>query len=68
MNRRQKLSTPGRWVIKIGSALLTKDGLGLDRIAIEIWAGQIAGLRQKGYDIVLVSSGSIAEGCVRWLA
>lgn len=65
MNRRQKLSTPGRWVIKIGSALLTKDGLGLDRIAIEIWAGQIAGLRQKGYDIVLVSSGSIAEGCVR---
>ena len=65
MNRRQKLVTPGRWVIKIGSALLTKDGLGLDRSAIETWADQISGLRQKGYDIVLVSSGSIAEGCVR---
>lgn len=65
MDRRQKLTDPGRWVIKIGSALLTKDGLGLDRVAIETWAGQIAGLRQKGYDIVLVSSGSIAEGCVR---
>lgn len=65
MSRRERLTKPGRWVIKIGSALLTKDGLGLDRVAIETWAAQIAGLRQKGYDIVLVSSGSIAEGCVR---
>eukprot|EP00903_Cladosiphon_okamuranus_P004318 g4316.t1 len=65
MERRQRLKNPGRWVIKIGSALLTKDGLGLDRVAIETWVAQIAGLRQRGYDIVLVSSGSIAEGCVR---
>lgn len=65
MNKRQRLKTPGRWVIKIGSALLTKGGLGLDRVAIETWVAQIAGLRQKGYDVVLVSSGSIAEGCVR---
>lgn len=65
MNRRQRLKTPGRWVIKIGSSLLTKDGLGLDRVAIETWVSQMAGLRQRGYDILLVSSGSIAEGCVR---
>lgn len=65
MTRRTRLTKPGRWVVKIGSALLTKEGLGVDRVAIENWAAQIAGLRQKGYDIVLVSSGSVAEGCVR---
>ena len=65
MNKRARLTKPGRWVIKIGSALVTNEGSGVDRVAIENWAAQIAALRQKGYDVVLVSSGSIAEGCVR---
>lgn len=54
-----------RWVIKIGSALLTKDGQGLDYAAIADWADQIAELRKQGKEIVLVSSGSVAEGMSR---
>lgn len=62
---RCSLSKSGRWVIKIGSALLTNDGLGLDRVAIAKWVKQLAELKQQGYEIVLVSSGSVAEGLVR---
>ncbi len=54
-----------RWVIKIGSALLTKDGKGLDYAAIEDWSEQIAQLRKQGIEIILVSSGSVAEGMSR---
>ncbi len=54
-----------RWIIKIGSALLTKDGKGLDYSAIEDWTAQIAQLRQQGIEIILVSSGSVAEGMSR---
>ncbi len=54
-----------RWVVKIGSALLTKDGQGLDYDAIQDWVEQIATLRQKGIEIILVSSGSVAEGVCR---
>jgi len=54
-----------RWVIKIGSALLTKDGKGLDYAAIEDWTKQIAQLRKKDIEIILVSSGSVAEGMSR---
>jgi glutamate 5-kinase len=54
-----------RWVIKIGSALLTDDGAGLDRQAIDGWVEQIAQLLAKGNEVVLVSSGAIAEGIVR---
>ena len=54
-----------RWVIKIGSALLTNDGAGLDRKAIDSWVEQIAHLLSQGNDVVLVSSGAIAEGIVR---
>ena len=54
-----------RWVVKIGSALLTDDGKGLDHQAISGWVDQLAALRQQGVEIVLVSSGSIAEGMVR---
>jgi len=62
---RNQLQKPGRWVVKIGSALLTNDGLGLDTDAIAHWVEQLAVLKQRGYDIVLVSSGSVAEGLVR---
>lgn len=51
-----------RLIIKVGSSLVTNDGKGLDRIAIEKWAAQIAQLRQMGKEVVLVSSGAIAEG------
>lgn len=62
---RNKLKTSRRWVVKIGSALLTNDGEGLDLAAIGHWVDQLAQLRQDGVEIVLVSSGSIAEGLVR---
>ncbi len=54
-----------RIVVKIGSALITDGGRGLDHEAIAQWAEQIAQLRLAGIDIVLVSSGSIAEGISR---
>ncbi len=54
-----------RWVIKIGSALLTNDGAGLDRKAIDSWVEQIAHLLSQDNEVVLVSSGAIAEGIVR---
>ncbi|MGB1010466.1 MAG: glutamate 5-kinase, partial [Thiolinea sp.] len=54
-----------RWIVKIGSALLTRDGKGLDREALADWAGQIVRLRQLGIEVVLVSSGAVAEGMCR---
>jgi glutamate 5-kinase len=51
-----------RLIIKVGSSLVTNDGQGLDRQAIEKWAMQIAELRRMGKEVVLVSSGAIAEG------
>ena len=54
-----------RLVIKIGSSLLTNDGNGLDHVAIGKWVEQIAYLRTKGKEVVLVSSGAIAEGMQR---
>jgi len=52
-------------VVKIGSTLLTAGGTGLDRTMIAAWAEQMAQLREQGVDVVLVSSGSIAEGITR---
>ena len=54
-----------RLVIKLGSSLVTNDGRGLDHAAVERWAGEIAALRIAGKEIVLVSSGAIAEGMQR---
>lgn len=54
-----------RWVVKIGSALLTRDGRGLDEPRIQSWVDQLAALRRRGLEIVLVSSGAIAEGMSR---
>ena len=62
---RQDLKKSRRWVVKIGSALLTADGSGLDQEAIADWVRQIAALRAEGLEIVLVSSGAIAEGMQR---
>eukprot|EP01030_Chromulinospumella_sphaerica_P012249 gene12249-12039_t len=54
-----------RIIIKVGSSLVTNDGRGLDHEAIARWAAQIAGLRALGKQVVLVSSGAIAEGMLR---
>jgi len=54
-----------RVVIKIGSSLLTNEGRGLDQAAIAQWADQIAALKRMGMEVVLVSSGAIAEGMQR---
>ncbi|NYE25723.1 glutamate 5-kinase [Pigmentiphaga litoralis] len=54
-----------RLVVKVGSSLVTDEGRGLDRQALARWAAQIAQLRAMGKDVVLVSSGAIAEGMLR---
>lgn len=62
---RDQLKDARRWVVKIGSALLTADGRGLDATRLENWAAQIAALHAAGAQVVLVSSGAVAEGLVR---
>ena len=52
-------------VVKVGSSLVTNEGQGLDTQAIAHWADQIARLKQMGKQVVLVSSGAIAEGMQR---
>jgi glutamate 5-kinase len=54
-----------RIVIKVGSTLVTNDGRGLDLAAIARWTEQIAELRKLGKQVILVSSGAIAEGMQR---
>lgn len=62
---RAKLANTRRWVIKVGSSLVTAKGQGLDHAAIHDWCTQIAALRASGKQIVLVSSGAVAEGMAR---
>ncbi|MGZ8228133.1 MAG: glutamate 5-kinase [Burkholderiales bacterium] len=54
-----------RLVVKVGSSLVTNEGRGLDRAALARWAQQVATLRLQGREVVLVSSGAIAEGIQR---
>lgn len=61
----RQLSECKRIVVKIGSSLLTANGQGLDLDAISHWAKQIADLHNAGHEIILVSSGAVAEGMVR---
>ncbi len=65
MRQRADLKQSRRWVVKIGSALLTADGAGLDRAAIHDWVAQMVALRARGIELVLVSSGAVAEGMMR---
>ena len=62
---RTHLKTDRRWVVKIGSAMVTGNGAGLDLDAIDRWAEQIATLRAQGREIVIVTSGAVAEGMAR---
>ena len=64
-NARQKLAGKKRWVVKIGSALLTNDGQGLNVAGMQGWVDQIAALLAQGHEVVMVSSGSVAEGMTR---
>jgi len=65
MTSRQEVVGARRWVVKIGSALLTDDGRGLNTAGIERWVGQLVELRRAGVELVLVSSGAVAEGMTR---
>jgi glutamate 5-kinase len=62
---REKLAASRRWVVKVGSALVTAKGAGLDHAAIADWCAQIAALKKDGREVVLVSSGAVAEGMAR---
>ncbi len=65
MGNRKNVKKAHRLVIKLGSALLTDDGNGLDRAAIAGWVKQIAALANRGIEIVVVSSGAIVAGMCR---
>ena len=54
-----------RIVVKIGSTLITNHGAGVDHALIADWVRQIAGLSKDGHEVLLVSSGAIAEGMKR---
>lgn len=65
MRTRERIRQARRWVVKIGSALLTRDGQGLDHDALARWVEQIATIARADSDVVLVSSGAVAEGMCR---
>jgi glutamate 5-kinase len=54
-----------RIVVKVGSSLVTNEGKGVDAEAIANWSRQLATLAQQGRELVMVSSGAIAEGMKR---
>jgi glutamate 5-kinase len=54
-----------RVVVKVGSSLVTNDGRGLDEVAIGEWCRQMAHLMRDGREVIMVSSGAIAEGMKR---
>jgi glutamate 5-kinase len=54
-----------RLVVKVGSSLVTNEGRGVDAQAIGTWARQLAALARDGRELVMVSSGAIAEGMKR---
>lgn len=65
MMSRQQIRNARRCVVKIGSALLTAQGAGLDRPALTGWVDQMADWLEEGVELVLVSSGAVAEGMSR---
>ncbi len=65
MTTRKVVANSSRWVIKIGSSLITENGRGLDQRAISSWVEQISKLREAGKEVLIVSSGSVAEGMAR---
>jgi glutamate 5-kinase len=59
------LQNARRLVVKVGSSLVTDHGRGLDHARLAVWAEQVAQLRHMGREVILVSSGAIAEGMQR---
>ena len=62
---REQLGAAQRWVVKIGSAMITNDGQGLDNFSIDAWVAQMAELHRAGRELLLVTSGAVAEGMRR---
>ena len=62
---RDQIKNAKRWVVKVGSSLLTNNGLGLDTKAIAHCAEELVVLQKKGVQLVLVSSGAVAAGVTR---
>lgn len=62
---RERLGQARRWVIKIGSSLVTARGRGLDADAIRAWTAELAALHADDVEVLLVSSGAVAEGMSR---
>ena len=61
----QLLRSARRIVVKVGSSLVTNEGRGLDEAAIGHWCRQLAALAGQGREVIMVSSGAIAEGMKR---
>jgi glutamate 5-kinase len=59
------LKAARRIVVKVGSSLVTNEGRGVDAEAIGNWCRQLAALASQGREVVMVSSGAIAEGMKR---
>jgi len=62
---REQVTKARRWVVKVGSSLLTNDGAGLDYELMALWVEQIQQLRTRGIEVVLISSGAVSEGMKR---
>src|SRR5438093_2245292 len=65
MNAFSSVARARRLVVKVGTSLVTNDGRGVDTEAVARWAADIASVRSTGKQVVLVSSGAIAEGMQR---
>ena len=65
VSSRQALTTARRWVIKIGSAILTDNGQGLSHDFIARLASDVIALREQGREVIIVSSGAVAAGLAR---
>ena len=65
ISRSPLLRDAHRIVVKVGSSLVTNDGRGLDDVAIGEWCRQLAHLIRNGREVIMVSSGAIAEGMQR---
>ncbi|MBU0499350.1 MAG: glutamate 5-kinase [Gammaproteobacteria bacterium] len=65
MGSRATAAKARRWVVKIGSSLLTADGKGLDTASLAVWVDQMADRVGKGVQLLIVSSGAVAEGMSR---
>ena len=65
LNATGVLKTARRIVVKVGSSLVTNEGRGLDEEAIGQWSEQLAALVKDGRELIMVSSGAVAEGMKR---